>query len=1041
MKLTFGMLSKICPTHIKEQLPSFKIDLNIENINLKISESLYYTMHFIIDVMKPTKNMDHWSIVEQSKREIKNNCSVLGKILKKNKLNKSQEYFAVLAGGYIYFFKHIDDDNFESYFYIKDALISEKVISSSQAKTDIKDSNSNTANNAAEEYTILLKNKYGLLELTLPNENKFKQWLKGIKERINEMKLFHETNIPKPEIDTTDLETVGLGLISKENFDKSAAPVTKAENKNNQNKGSLQAETEAKKGEERKTSVLESNACLNPLKVISFEIAITIDNVNIEFVDENKENQILFIMKFNEFSFDFKLRELDIDISIELGSMQLYDQKFFNDNSFYEMITSINKLGNKTKIFSMNLLIVDEGSPFKIKNTSMDFDLRIGCIYAVWQPHSIKRLLFFLAHNEILRNKIKDEIMIPRFEETISLVEYEEPKDQGVGNKESINGQETNKKKDEKAKDFEAADSSDEDFKLLKCNESKDLYLSLKLSLQEVKIIWVHPTLSHYFIEASLDLSTIFFDMTFDHMKIYGELGNTRLVDLTNYPYTIQSQNDYLELKNKNHNFTEILGFKDSSSLQFEYTSYSLICPLMHKNYTSKAYVEFNSVRLNFVQEQFFRVFNYLFDNFLGALAAPQNIKDYKSTINKLPKLKEDDIEFMDLLVKFYNPQVLLKPRYRHKESFLADLGTVTITNSYKKIKNKSKIFPDKEKYISTYSFDLKDFFIVTEDNFKLIEKTNASIDMDFINLTNEEKLINDPDYLDKCFDFYIKLDDIFLNLRQKDFTTLMKCSDLNLVYVDGLAKFYDSDNAKQNTQNENENNINNNNAKNPQQETANIKTNENIESESFIHSNDRDFVYKCNKYNYMLVNLEIPNISLGLCENKNSKISQEHKREAADENLLEAKIFSSLVLKKFNLCFAQKLTGRKDITLTAKMFEIYHHLINNAKEMMLSQYTQSNSSSNSKNLTKKDNMNLINLDTNADGISEENLLEITFVIEFDRDKNIIIKINNLKTILRLDTLQLMRYFFTEGFPYYDENDLDLPNQCELYIKSYFIKM
>ncbi len=1029
------MLNKTCPNAIKEKKPSFKVDLGIENINLKLSESLYYTMHFIIDVMKPTKNMDHWSIVEQSKKEIKTNCKVLGKILKKKNFNLTQEYFGVLSGGYLYFYKHLDDDEFESYFPIKDAVISEKisVSNSLEEKSDIskaqnvnKEINNDKNKENCDEYCIGLKNKFGHLEIILPNENKYKQWLKGFKERIMEMKSFEDVKIKKPDLSSFDLNseadeesklTASNGknteLLSEDSVSNfSAAPVLKTDIyiSKNQNHN-------ANKNNEKLTGaaavILESNASLDPKKVISFALGITIQNVNLELTDENNENNIIFKCKFSVFTFEFIMRELDFWLGIELGSIQIFDEKYSADPSFFEMLTTINKLESKTKIFSLVLILADDGSPLKNKNTGMDLDLKIGCIYAIWQPRSIKRLLFFFAHNEILRDKVKEEIMTPIFDEkktgllntdisaspmksesfcnNIKIDKLNLSKFANFDNEKNSNVNYFEKEKTRE--ENKSTINSEDEFKLPDCSESKDLYLFLKLSLQEVKIFWVQPKLNHYFMEVSLDLTIIYFEMTNDHMKIYGELGNTRLVDLTNYPYTIKTQEEYLELKSKNHLFTEILGFnKDSSSLAFDYSSYALNCPLQKQNYTSKAHVSFNSVRLNFVQEHFFRVFNYLFTDFLGALAAPQNIKDYKSFMSKVPKLKEEEMEFMDLLVTFNNPQLLLKPRYRFEESFLADLGTVTIKSSYKKVKNKSKNFAEREKWITAYSFELKDFYIVTHDSFKLIEKTNAIIDMNFINLTNEEKLSNDPDFIDKCSDFDIKLDDINVNLRQKDFTTLMKCSDLNFVFIDGLDEFYAPEE--------------------PESLNKNVeKRNSAVSNNLIILENDDCFVYKCNKYNYMLVNLYIPNISLFLYENgdlrRNGKAENFNNYIGIEEK--ESRVFASLCVKSKKLNFAQKITGRKDLSLKASMFEIFHHLPDKTKELMLTQYNQ-----------------------NDVKLKDQDLLEITVVIECDRDKNIIIKINNLKTILRLDTLQLMRFFFTEGFPFYDKKDSDLPNQCKI---------
>ena len=36
--------------------------------------------------------------------------------------------------------------------------------------------------------------------------------------------------------------------------------------------------------------------------------------------------------------------------------------------------------------------------------------------------------------------------------------------------------------------------------------------------------------------------------------------------------------------------------------------------------------------------------------------------------------------------------------------------------------------------------------------------------------------------------------------------------------------------------------------------------------------------------------------------------------------------------------------------------------------------------------------------------------------------------LNGFKLLIKLDIFELCRYFFMEGFPYYDKNQKDLPN-------------
>lgn len=961
---------------LKHTNPNFKMNLIIESIKINMTESVYYMFHFIIDVLKPTKQQDYWSTIESSKQEIKKNCKAFGKLYKKNNLKQIyDEYFAVLSGGYIYFYKNSEDDDFWSYYYIKDAIIvenkkeearegSREGIQSTLGLTPISkleintlEKNENLSSIPSEplsKFEISLKNKYGNCELEFPNESKYKQWVKGLKERINEMKSSSELE-----------EKVNLVKVSENETNEKTGLKTSTNQQNN--------------------TTQISTSSQNPYLDIFFGIDINIKEVVCNLFDELTGIKI-FTLNLSRFKYNLLMRDKDIEMDISLYSICIYDEFYAehkHKDSFYQILTSIDPEQSDCKLFTMSILIGEKESP-KYKNAGIQLDLKVGYLYAIWNPSALRRLLTFMAHNDIVRDRVKDDIMgVPSC----------------LGNSQTDNSNEKIIKleTDQIKKNSEILNQNEEKVERTLCNSTpNDLWIYIDISLQKVSIIWVQPSLFHYFMEVKMSESKITFEMTYDHFYIRGSLGNTTLTDLTNYPYTIKSQEEYLDLiqlKKENHdnkriNFTEILGFKESSSLTFDYKSYSSYCPLVKNNYTSSAYINFSSVRFTYIQEHFFRMFNYLFAEFLGSLSASEEIKNYRSIVNQLPKLT-NTLEFMDLNVKFNNPQLVLKARNHWEEGFLADLGTVVITNSYEKVKGKIRNQPDQEKILSLFNFDLKNLHLESTSNgetFKLIEDTNAGIVMKFINLSEEEKLLSD-DYIDKSFSINVIINDINVNLRQKDFFNLMKCNDLNFCYIDGLDTFYDYEKYRKEENLKKSDRINSSNEMTVRQDSGYTGSDTSkTKSETELLKSD---------YNSMSVKLLIPSISLRLFDNTSNSV------------------FTELTMKEKSLTFVKKIKGEKEINILIKSSEMYNYVSVFNKEIMLSYYNFNYSGNSTSTI--------------------QNQFEIKIVFDKEGEKNIILKIHNIKLTLRLDTLQLMKTFFTEGLPFYtkDEYERDLPNQYD----------
>ena len=109
--------------------------------------------------------------------------------------------------------------------------------------------------------------------------------------------------------------------------------------------------------------------------------------------------------------------------------------------------------------------------------------------------------------------------------------------------------------------------------------------------------------------------------MNVDHLIMNGELGNTEIFDLSEYPFTIKNQNEF-----KKENIRQIFGIKNSvnkSLIDFEFKSFKEWCPHFKDNISSIANVKINSIFFIYIQEQFLRLLNYFIFEFLGALSKP----------------------------------------------------------------------------------------------------------------------------------------------------------------------------------------------------------------------------------------------------------------------------------------------------------------------------------------------------------------------------------------------------------------------------------
>ncbi len=970
------LIIKILNEEISPELfPNVKLQLNFDKIILNLNEYLYTTLIYIVDIFRPTKEIDLFSQINSSKNEIKENAKIFSKVLKKNYIYQYyEEFYAYLSAGYIYFYKNINDKDYFGYYYIKDCEI--------------------ILNKKIPLYCKLV-NYYGTLEMKFPNNEIFNDWLKNLQERLREMKI----------------------------------------------------------------------SSINKKKEINIELKEqTIKPKNIYFGSEiyfnkiicnlyNKKSDIPFISgKVNNLKWLMYLREYDIDIKFSLDDIKLIDNltdvEDFKIFATSEQIDFFNSNTNKKskKLIDIDILICYEESD-KYKDIQIDVKILLGNINIKWNPKVVRSLLGFLIYNDIMKYQVRKEI--------------------SNTNENLINSNFLDPGKQENALK-------------LNCKDNNYIYLNLNTHFETLNIILIQPILKIYFYEMKFTDSTIDIIMTEDHLIVNGFLSDAQLLDLSQYPFVIQDQTEF-DVNKIQKIFAKSEQHKNKNLIEFTYKSMNNWCPEIKNNYTMESDIIINSSYLYFVYENFMRFFYYFINEFLGGLSYSEEVKNFKDKYYKILKKNEKDIDFMRLNMKINNPKIYLKPRLNFKEYFLLDLGNIEVNSFYQKLFGKLRKKPDEYRWNVTYQWIMKNIKITTEDNFNILNKADSIVNMHFIYYTESDKNLSDLEF-DFSYQFDLFFGDMILNLRQRDYMNLLKCSDLNILYTDNHENDYDyttfynnfscknvNDNSKDNLNKINESN---NKLKENNEELKNIYmslityvlfskvsliiylddlNNENNFipfAEILIKETQLDFNKKLNNIkdtHIVIADLEINN----LFYSENNSLNKDKIIEDFNSKKLKHSPYHQI--KKFNSnIFEQRSSENSNEDFNIKIIEEKKTFRNTSKFLKkIGRKTSessnfrkiSSNSSNSKHsidenlieifinntLNNIKNCKIINIYTKLSEGTKINT-DIKISVDNEREKDYKVELKNLKLLFKLDTLNLMRFFFMEGFPYYSKNFKDLPN-------------
>ena len=1148
--------------------PKIKVNIDIPNIKLHVTDYLFTVMEYIVDIFKPVKESDIWSTINYSTLEIKKNSVIFSKVQKKNVFYKNwEEYYAILSGGYIYFFESYDSSEYKGYFYIKDCNLLIKG----------KDSDGT--------FGLVLKNKYGILELKYYTENKYNDWIFRLNDRISEMKLSFDERSKEVKLEegklidyliknsdlkefyfgfelrTSEINVTFYEYVEDFNHSKNSKINSNLDlnyNNNNNNKYVISSNI--------LDEDLNTNILINSNQNVEFKKTLNL-NDNLTTPDDNKLLVKIFSLSLEKFGMKLNMREMDLEMNLFIFELKMLDlitnnkdfvniissshknneyinSNFNSDNKYYinkkeytdnnnddnnlsnefhlkyindcdinnndnnniniskvnDSNTIINnqfkyksldernkKLSSNCRsnnvfnsaqstehiiiekknkdsllnynykdfddyknnsIFNIKIGVYDTYSPF-YSGTQIDVNVEIGYVSCVWNPLMLRKILSIIAHNDILRNKVIREMGHPT-EKLLDNNFLEKGYDQE-------NSRQT-------------------------CKDSNYIYIGLKCQVKEIDIIWIQPKLEHYFVELIANDLNLNMLLNVDHLMFEGLLGCTEISDLTNYPYTIKCQKEY------NYNNKKPILIFDSNNndntlnkhcLKFIYNSFSEWCPKCKGQFSSDCYVELNNPILVYYHENFLRFFNYLINEFIGAMPANDITKKFKNEMLKIKSKPIENTEFMNIICKIIKPKAILKPRPTFDEFFIIDLESIELKSYYHKVYGKILSDIEKFRWTSTYSLNLNKFQICANDGFVVSKQIDLIFNMHFTYLENQDYYLSDIEF-DKSYQFDLIIDELIFNLRQKDFTNILKCSDLNILYSDMLFDDYMYDQietvaylSKANTKEElyevlklknkmhsllftliaNKLNlilyVNNtpfsqivlidkelnffkklNTSKDIYltinkieiYSLSNVKNLENnndiIDDLKSVNTNEqKSFIENSN--NKAIVNNEVNTNNIKSLRNFIMKLKKKENEYTYDKELLVSDF-----KKKYdsNRVFSSKLQSKNYDSTNIEYINAKSYI--NQFKKIINDIIISNS-----NYTLKGLENASKIILKPDALNKKNeQIEMHIKIEVDYEKYYTININNLMTIFKLDTLNFIKYFFMEGFPCYNYNQSELPN-------------
>ena len=974
--MTLSMLNK--KKYSSHEYALMKLVFSIDNVNLHLTEYLYNISLFLTDILSPVQEKDVWNQLILEKKDIAKNTKAMATLLKKNWFTGVYEkYLAVISGGYIYFYKSSDDDEYNGYYYLKD----------SEVKSTL------------DNLIILISNDSGSIELKFPNEKKFKQWDRCLKERIEEIKFSYEDKTQE---------------------------INEEENKKIVDLEEIYFRTE-----------------------INFKSLNCFLYINDDINDMNNKQQI-FTLTINEMNLAMNLRENDTKMGISIYGLKLFDDQ--NEiNDFKLMANSEDGVNKEVKLFNMEIMVLNDKSP-AYTNFQIGIDLNIGYLYLIWVPDTIRKLLFFITHNTFLKSKVEKEMKDPN--EKLLEQKFISPKEDNtfyptcdkndyIYMKIHVNFKKVNiilvqpilkifyheVKLNESSMDFDMytdhmfikgslgntqiydlceypfviksqekydPNNKVEIFGLKKKEGEEDGINNEMISFNYYSFMEFCPKFkNNYGGIAEVKINTVFLVYTQEqflrflnyflteflgalaapeikeeekelkHLDAVNQVNkednnineiieeNKNEYDFFNEIKEVEEEDNNVEdkdnstnneVKEKENNVEDkdnttnneikekennkIIGNKDNSTNN-EIKEKENNNNIGNKDNTSNNEIKEENNNIidnkdnssnNEIKEEYN---NNIFKstNSETKKEKKEKINIFSSTFSEIKNEKkknkivkdEREMTFLKLNLTINSPQLILKPRPSFTNYFIAELGLINIQAFYQKVTGKVLKNPQDWRWLTTYQMRLANCNISRNDGFEILSKTNGIVNIHFTYNTPSDLLLP-PSEIDTSFQFDVYFNEFHLNLRQKDYILLLECIDLNIMYTDEKEILYDYVKYKYQKTNS---------KLNITKSESGLTLNSNEISSLNINPNNNN-INKCDlsKYMYMFITLFVNRVTLNIF-------------------LDDGRGLAELILDEFFLIFKQKMDFSSIMGLRVRNIELFGITEKDDREVIVSDFSQ----------------------------------------------------------------------------------------------------
>ena len=341
--------------------------------------------------------------------------------------------------------------------------------------------------------------------------------------------------------------------------------------------------------------------------------------------------------------------------------------------------------------------------------------------------------------------------------------------------------------------------------KLETCKENQDIQLFENVTLNDIKLNFLHPKYGTPFLRFSMETSQFEYISRVDHNNFHCTLGNSAIYDLTNYPATLNPLEFFDERKVKEQKVIQIQGsYQNESAFVVDMISYQPHCPdrpLTPENFTNKTQIKIGTIKVHYYHEYLAtRFMDYLVYQFFDSLSPRDTVAESLALYEK-SKQSHEGLDLYNVLyfgsfasmdITISQPLIFLKPRLHYNDFFLINLGNMHIWNERGKVAGRWKKHPSERLLCEIYHMDTSSLTISYNDCHTVLRPSLFCTQFEFPCVEVYDQHNHRPEVLD--LSMHISADTpktLMLCLKPEHYTYTLKCLDLNINFTDKLGEIF----------------------------------------------------------------------------------------------------------------------------------------------------------------------------------------------------------------------------------------------------------